>query len=40
MSFIDLHVHTTCSDGNLGIDQVLELAKKEGLSTLVSILPS
>lgn len=34
MKKIDLHVHTTCSDGNLEIKQILELAQKEEISTL------
>ncbi len=34
MDKIDLHVHTDYSDGNLGIRAVLDLAKKEELSTI------
>ncbi|WP_457942456.1 PHP domain-containing protein [Caproiciproducens sp. LBM24188] len=30
----DLHCHTKMSDGSLGIDEVVMLAKKEGLSTI------
>ena len=31
---IDLHVHTTCSDGNLSIDEVLRLASEEKVQEL------
>ena len=34
MEKIDLHVHTCCSDGNLNIDELLALAKKEDISTI------
>ena len=34
MEKIDLHVHTSCSDGNLKIDEVLQLAKKNNLTTI------
>lgn len=30
----DLHVHTDCSDGSLSIGEVLELARKNGLTHL------
>lgn len=31
---IDLHIHTTCSDGQLTVEQLLEKAKNSGLSTI------
>lgn len=31
---VDLHMHTTCSDGTLTPSEVVQLAKKEGLSTI------
>ena len=32
MKFIDLHVHSTCSDGTLSPSELLELAARKGLS--------
>lgn len=32
MNFIDLHVHSTCSDGTLTPSQLVEYAAKKGLS--------
>src|SRR5205814_1623614 len=34
MSFIDLHSHTTASDGTLSPTQLVELAAKQGLSAI------
>src|SRR5436190_23411759 len=34
MSFIDLHAHTTASDGSLTPTQLVALAKSEGLAAL------
>ena len=31
---IDLHVHTTCSDGQLTVEQILEKAQNTGISTI------
>ena len=31
---IDLHIHTTYSDGQLKIEQILERAKNEGIEVI------
>lgn len=31
---IDLHVHTTNSDGRLKVEEILEGGKKEGITTI------
>ena len=33
MNYIDLHVHSTASDGSFSPSEVVELAKNAGLST-------
>lgn len=34
MSFVDLHVHSTCSDGTLSPEQVVKLASEAGLAAM------
>ena len=38
LGYIDLHVHTTCSDGTLSPEKVVRLAASEKIGVLAAVL--